>query len=101
MSWLYVYLGPQDLRLEDQAPADIALDVDYRRELQRRDSLLDAPSEASAPKELLKQFDQRFTIRADNPLFLIPQPLDMGQPDAFSRAVHGCLDIKHPNDRPP
>jgi hypothetical protein len=33
----FLYIGPQDLRLRDQMPADIALDIDYRLELQRRD----------------------------------------------------------------
>jgi len=34
-----LYLGPQDLRLKEQIPADIALDIDYMTELQRRESL--------------------------------------------------------------
>ncbi len=36
----FLYLGPQDLRLTEQIPADIALDDDYASELQRREALL-------------------------------------------------------------
>ena len=32
----FLYLGPQDLRLWEKIPADIALDYDYMRELDRR-----------------------------------------------------------------
>ncbi len=35
----FLYLGPQDLRLKEKMPADIALDVDYRTESLRRVAL--------------------------------------------------------------
>jgi hypothetical protein len=35
-SGAFLYLGPQDLRLWQKTPADIALDDDYMRELDRR-----------------------------------------------------------------
>lgn len=31
----FLYLGPQDLRLKEKIPADIALDASYRAEFQR------------------------------------------------------------------
>jgi hypothetical protein len=93
-----LYLGPQDLRLKDQFPADIALDVDYRMELQRRESLPGFPGAASAaPKEILKAVDQQIVDGAGNPLFTIskrekPSPTD----PELSRAVQSCLDRKNP-----
>ena len=36
----FLYLGPQELRLNEPMPADIALDADYMTELQRRESLI-------------------------------------------------------------
>jgi hypothetical protein len=42
----FLYIGPQDLRLRDQMPADIALDINYRLELQRRGSLPGFPGPA-------------------------------------------------------
>ena len=35
----FLYVGPQDLRLMERLPADIALDTEYRMELQRREAL--------------------------------------------------------------
>jgi hypothetical protein len=51
----FLYIGPQDLRLRDQMPADLALDIDYRLELQRRGSLPGFPGPATGT---LKEFDQ-------------------------------------------
>jgi len=96
-----LYLGPQDLRLKEQLPADIALDIDYRTELQRRDSLPGAPGFASAPKGSLKEFDQQVITGADNPLFAIPKPRDIAQPQpGLSEAIQRCVDIKNRNDTP-
>jgi hypothetical protein len=41
-----LYLGPQDLRLKEQLPADVAPDVDYRKEVQRREALPGVPGAA-------------------------------------------------------
>jgi hypothetical protein len=35
----FLYLGPQDLRLKEKLPADIALDEDYRSEFQKGGSM--------------------------------------------------------------
>ena len=35
----FLYLGPQDLRLKEKLPADIALDEDYRSESQKGGSM--------------------------------------------------------------
>jgi len=47
----FLYLGPQDLRLNEQLPADIALDIDYRMELARREAL---PETSGVTPEMLK-----------------------------------------------
>jgi hypothetical protein len=84
----FLYLGPQDLRLWEQMPADIALDVDYMMELQRRNSLVGFPGAASGAGAL-KEFDQQIVNSAENPLFAIPK-----QPPDPKSAVQGCLDRK-------
>lgn len=81
----FLYLGPQDLRLTEQMPADIALDVDYMMELQRRASLAGFPGALAGP---LKEFDQEVVNSAANPLFLRPKTPD---PKLLRQR---CLDLK-------
>lgn len=91
-----LYLGPQDLRLKEQLPADVALDIDYRMELQRRGALPGFPGAGSGTsKEALKEFDQQIVNDAANPLFAIPklERLNLADPE-LSRAVQSCLDRK-------
>jgi len=106
-----LYLGPQDLRLKEQLPADVALDVDYRKELQRREALTGVPGAARAtPKDLLKELDQQIVNGADNPLFAIPKPQDRSLPDprpqrlfnraSTSRATATHLNKNAANDEP-
>jgi hypothetical protein len=82
----FLYLGPQDLRLKEKIPADIALDASYRAELQRGADMLGFPDAASATPA---QFDQQVVKSAEDPLFSIPK-----QPDAkdVQRAMQDCLD---------
>ena len=90
----FLYLGPQDLRLKEQLPADIALDLDYRMELQRREALPGFPGAASGtPKEIQKEFDQQIVSDADDPMFAIPkpEPPNLLDPER-SRVVQSCLD---------
>ncbi len=86
----FLYLGPQDLRLKEQMPADIALDVDYRMELKRRDALPGFPAAATGT---LREADQQIVNGADNPLFVIPKSTvpDPSDP-ALKRVVQDCLD---------
>jgi hypothetical protein len=44
----FLYLGPQDLRLREKIPADIALDANYRAEFQRGAAMLGFPDAASS-----------------------------------------------------
>jgi hypothetical protein len=88
----FLYIGPQDLRLRDQMPADIALDIDYRLELQRRGSLPGFPGPATGT---LKEFDQQIVNGAENPLFFISKSRDPKLPDPeLKRMVQSCLDLK-------
>jgi hypothetical protein len=80
------------LRLREKIPADIALDVNYRTELQRGGAMLGFPDAGS---ETPKEFEQQIVNGADNPLFAIPKPKDASLPDlGLSKAVQTCLDIK-------
>lgn len=82
----FLYLGPQDLRLREKIPADIALDASYRAEFQRGAAMYGFPDEAS---EASQEFDQQIVKTAENPLFSIPKQLD---PKLTQRAVQDCLD---------
>jgi hypothetical protein len=79
----FVYLGPPDLRLKEQMPADIALDVDYMAELQRRAALLGYPGANLTQNE----FSRQIVNSAEDPL------LGFKQPDT-KPMVQGCLDLK-------
>jgi hypothetical protein len=88
----FLYLGPQDLRLREKIPADIALDVSYRTELQRGSALLGFPNGAS---ETPQEFDQEIVNSAADPLFVIPKPSDANVSDPqLSKAVQTCLEMK-------
>jgi hypothetical protein len=82
----FLYLGPQDLRLREKIPADIALDASYRAEFQRGADMYGFPDGAS---ETSQQFDQQIVKTAEDPLFSIPKQLD---PKLTQRAVQDCLD---------
>ena len=62
----FLYLGPQDLRLIEPMPADIALDVDYLTELLRRMALAGLPGGGAGT---LKEFDEQI-VRAPNTPYL-------------------------------
>ena len=84
----FLYFGPQDLRLKEQMPADIALDVDYLTELQRRDSM-----SGFSMIGTLKEFDQRIVNSAENPL--------LGFKQADTKAItKRCLDRKGQSSAP-
>ncbi len=87
----FLYLGPQDLRLREKIPADIALDTDYWQELQKGGALLGFPEAAT---ETAEEFDQHIVKSAENPLFVIPKSSD---PKDVRREVQRCLDLKKQN----
>ena len=91
----FLYLGPQDLRLMEPMPADIALDMDDRMELQRRDIPLGAPG---VSPEALKEADQEILKGAGDPLYPKPDPKSadaQGQDPELEEAVQNCLKRKN------
>jgi hypothetical protein len=104
----FLYFGPQDLRLAEQLPADIALDSDYTAERQRRNALRGLPQRAASPASpaltsalILSGFlipDQQIVNSAENPMFV---PL---KPESLESMAQVCLDSKThsrtPQNRP-
>jgi hypothetical protein len=91
----FLYLGPQDLRLKEKIPADIALDAAYRAELQRGGAMLGFPNAAS---ETPQAFDREIVDGASDPLFAIAiKPPD---PKEVKAMVEGCLERKRDNSAP-
>lgn len=87
----FLYLGPQDLRLKEQVPADMALDAEYRAEGQRRATLMAFPGELVRTTQ---EIDRRIVDSAINPLFISPK-----QPD-LKAMVQSCLDRKNSSNTP-
>lgn len=86
----FLYVGPQDLRLKEQLPADIALDIDYRMELRRREALPGLPGILT---DAMKESDRRIVNSAENPL-VVSKPPDM------KGIVQLCLDRKNLSSKP-
>ena len=85
----FLYLGPQDLRLAEKIPADIALDRSYQAEFQRGAMMLGF---ANAASETPAEFAQQIVETAEHPLFAIPQQsIDQ---KADEQARQGCLERK-------
>jgi hypothetical protein len=85
----FLYLGPQDLKLLEQMPGDITVDVDYRMELRRREAL---PGYPAAPAGTREEANQQILKGAEHPLFIIPR--QTRDPKAEKAAVQSCLDQK-------
>jgi hypothetical protein len=62
----FLYLGPQNLRLREAIPADIALDTAYMSELLRRNAIIGLPGPRS-----LAEFNQQIVASATNPLLTL------------------------------
>jgi hypothetical protein len=87
-----LYLGPSELELKEQMPADIALDLEYRKELQRRQAL---PGIPSAPPQTIEQENAEIMKEDSDPIFLssVPKRPDPNHPDpALQRALQECRD---------
>jgi hypothetical protein len=83
-----LYLGPGNLRLKEQMPADIALDIDYMTELQRRESFAGFPG---ARTRTLEESNRQIVKSASDPLLVVPKPPDL------KRDTKNCLDRKNSN----
>jgi len=86
----FLYLGPQDLRLREKIPADIALDVSYRAEFQRGAAMFGFRDAASKTPQ---EFDQEIVKSAEDPLFAIPK-MQVLDPKEVKAMVQSCLDRK-------
>jgi hypothetical protein len=82
----FLYLGPQEFRLNEPMPADIALDVDYMTELQRRESLIGFPGASSKSQ---REFSDEIVQEAQTPIMEGAPP----SPDARD-IEQNCLDNK-------
>jgi hypothetical protein len=82
----FLYLGPEELRLKEPMPADIALDADYMTELRRREPLIGFPGASKSQKE----FSDEIVQEAQNPI------LEQGAPKlSDARDIEQrCLDNK-------
>jgi hypothetical protein len=86
----FLYLGPQDLRLWEQIPAQIALDDDYMHELDRRAALQDLPLTWWSRRQILDS--------AEHALLRWPKEPD---PELSRRLVEKCLARKRSRDNSP
>ena len=85
----FFYFGPNDLRLNEPMPADIALDMDYRMEVEHRKALPNSPGPGS--EAALKKSDREIVSSAANPIQVIPK----GDIKSWmGGAVQTCLDHK-------
>ena len=83
----FLYLGPQNLRLTEPLPADIALDTDYVTESLRREALAGLPGAGT-----LQKFDRQIVSSAANPVLAVPKLAD---PKAFFPFIkQNCLARK-------
>jgi hypothetical protein len=87
-----LYLGRSELELKEQIPADVAVDLEYRKELQRRQAL---PGIPSASPQTIEQENAEIMKEDSDPMFLssLPKPPDPNHPDpALQRALQECRD---------
>ena len=82
----FLYLGPQEFRLSEPMPADIALDADYMTEMRRRQSLMGFWGGES---KSAKDFNDDVIREAQNPI------AEGAPPPPDTRAIEqSCLDDK-------
>ena len=85
----FLYLGPTDLQLREQVPADIVLDTKYMTESERRLALQGFPDDFTS-----EAFHERIVRTARNAIFTVPRPPDV------NAMVQQCLDQKSRNSTP-
>jgi hypothetical protein len=86
----FLYLGPTDLQLREQMPADIALDTKYMTEFERRLTLQGFPPDGITSEAS----HERIVRTAQNAIFTMPRPPDV------NAMVQQCLDQKGRNSTP-
>jgi hypothetical protein len=95
-----LYLGPPELLLKEPMPADIALDIDYRKELARRQSL---PGIPVGPAFSVEQEDAEIIKEESNPLLSsAPERQDSKHPDpALQHAIQACREMLSREEQQP
>lgn len=86
----FLYLGPTDLQLREQMPADIALDAEYMSESDRRLALQGFPPDSFTSEGS----HERIVRSAQNAIFSMPRPPDV------NAMVQQCLDQKRRDSTP-
>ena len=86
----FLYLGPTDLQLREQMPADIALDSEFMAESQRRLSLQGLP-ESDFTSEA---FHEAIVRTAQAAIYTVPRP------PSVEAMVQSCVDEKRLNSAP-
>ena len=84
----FLYLGPQSLKLKEKMPAEVALDTEYMKELERRESVTGWGVGG------LQDFLQHAVANAENPLLVVPKPPDP------NLEIQACLERKKSNKSP-
>jgi hypothetical protein len=90
----FLYLGPTELALKEQMPADIALDADYMKEMHRRDTLIGDPE---ATTKTQKELDESIVKSVETPLIQWPKPPDSKVVAAITQS---CLEQKKQSGPP-
>lgn len=67
----FLDLDPQDFRLNEPYPAQIAPESEYTTELRRRASLIGSPCQ---PPQSLKEFTDEIVLGTQNPMLAVPKP---------------------------
>jgi hypothetical protein len=83
----FLYLGPQDLRLTEPMPADVAFDGDYMTEWIRRMALMGTSGAGT-----LNQFGRSIVAGAENPVLVVPKVPDFKP--YYPMIKQSCLDRK-------
>lgn len=91
----FLYLGPQNMRLKEAIPADIALDTTYMSELLRRNAII-----GLAGPQSLTDFDKQTVASAASPLLTVERLPDAREFYPMIRQL--CLErTKKNNAKPP
>ena len=89
-----LYLGPPELALKEQMPADIVLDADYVKELRRREALIGEPEATTMTQ---KEQDESIVKGAENPMIDLLQRPDK---KVIAAIAQSCLDHKKGSTTP-
>jgi hypothetical protein len=85
----FLYVGPNDLRLVEPIPADVALDSNYMAKWLWRKALI------LPPAETLQEFDQQAVNGGGNPIF--PAMPDLNS--IIQSVIQGCLEHQNHGNR--